>query len=53
MCGIIIGKIWDRLVEEFHGKDGGMLEGCWRDVGDIPEGEKPHRIRMQLNCLTR
>ena len=49
MCGIIIGKIWNRLVEEFHGKDGGMLE----DVGDIPEGENFHGIRMQLNCLTR
>lgn len=33
MCGIIIGKIWDKLVEEFHGKDGGMLEGRWRYSG--------------------
>ncbi len=49
MCGIIIGKIWNKLVEEFHGK----MEGCWRDVGDIPEGENSHGIRMQLNCLTR
>lgn len=46
MCGIIIGKIWDELVEEFHGKDGGMLEGCWRDVVDIPGGENSHGIRM-------
>ncbi|MEF2675124.1 MAG: hypothetical protein U0M70_02685 [Eubacteriales bacterium] len=31
----------------------GKMEGCWRDVGDIPECENFHGIRMQLNCLTR